>query len=383
MKTSVKYYGTPGFMAALLSLSLLTIMAGAGVASGLSGIAAAFPGVSETAVKLVISLPPLFMIIASLLTGMLGRAVRHRALVVIGLLLFIVGGVGAGCAGSMEQLLVLRALLGFGTGMILPFTTGLIASCYDGAEKNRMMGLSFAANNLGAIAGNILSGVLCALHWRYMFHVYWIGAVSLLLVILFLKRLPVQGGEGSGGSLSRAVLGYSFIALLVMMAFYLIIANLSLMVSQRGIGGPRTAGMLFAVNSLTMLGAGLLLPCATRIGRWFLPAALLLMATGFAGFAVSSSAEMLLASAVASGMGLGLLFPHLLGLASQRIGTTAGVRAMSVIMASAWLGQFLSPLCTDSISALTGIGVPGLFLAVAVACTCLAAAASVSSRPGG
>jgi len=52
-----------GFKAAVLSLSLLTIMSGAGVAPGIHKIAEAFPGTSETIIKLIISLPPLLMIL--------------------------------------------------------------------------------------------------------------------------------------------------------------------------------------------------------------------------------------------------------------------------------------------------------------------------------
>ncbi|MEA2074566.1 MAG: DUF6064 family protein, partial [Euryarchaeota archaeon] len=55
------------FKTALLSISLLTIMAGAGVAPGISKIAYAFPDVSETMIKMVLSIPPLFMIFASLI----------------------------------------------------------------------------------------------------------------------------------------------------------------------------------------------------------------------------------------------------------------------------------------------------------------------------
>ena len=44
----------------ILSLSLLTVMAGAAVAPALGVIAKAFPGASQLAVQLIISMPSLF-----------------------------------------------------------------------------------------------------------------------------------------------------------------------------------------------------------------------------------------------------------------------------------------------------------------------------------
>ena len=70
-------YQKTSFKTAVLSLSLLTIMSGAGVVPGIYKIAEAFPGTSETVIKLIISLPPLFMIFTALPSAFMEQFMKH------------------------------------------------------------------------------------------------------------------------------------------------------------------------------------------------------------------------------------------------------------------------------------------------------------------
>ncbi|MEJ1730070.1 MFS transporter, partial [Escherichia coli] len=175
---------------------------------------------------------------------------KQKLLIIIGLIVFIIGGVGAGYMHTVPHILIFRAVLGLGTGIILPFSTGLIAGCFDGELKTRMMGYSSATNSLGAIVGNILAGILAVNSWHYMFHIYWMGALVLIVVLLFLNHLPDTHKEKKANEkLTGKVYRYSFYAFLTMMVFYLIVTNLPFFVDARGLGSPRTIGFLFAVNS--------------------------------------------------------------------------------------------------------------------------------------
>ena len=68
------------FKISLLSISLLAIMAGAAVATGLGEIAKAFPGESQTMIKLILSVPPLFIIPFSILSGILSSRMSKKKL---------------------------------------------------------------------------------------------------------------------------------------------------------------------------------------------------------------------------------------------------------------------------------------------------------------
>lgn len=354
------------FRIAVLSLSLLTIMSGAGVAPGINKIAEAFPGTSETVIKLIISLPPLFMIVAALLSGFIGKFIKHKTLIISGLVLFIIGGVGAGYMQTIPQILLFRAMLGFGTGIILPFSTGLIAAFFDGNERSKMMGYSSATNCLGAIIGNILAGILAVIGWSQMFHIYWLGAPVLLCVLLFLNPLPENKTNKAVTQvkLPGSVFRYSFFAFLTMMIFFLIITNMAFFVHLRDLGSSKTTGYLLALNSLAMLAAGILLPFLKKSGKIFLPGIFILVSLGLFGIAKSASLPIFCLSVAGAGFGLGALFPYLLNRISLNVPKELSVKSMSIGMASAWFGQFASPLIFGAIAAITGLNMISVFLSV-------------------
>lgn len=109
----------------ILSLSLLTVMAGAAVAPALGVIAKAFPGASQLAVQLIISMPSLFIFLTNLIFPRLSAKFGSKTLVLAGLILYTVGGVAAGLFSNIVLLLIMRALVGIGVGIIMPLSTGL------------------------------------------------------------------------------------------------------------------------------------------------------------------------------------------------------------------------------------------------------------------
>jgi MFS family permease len=356
----------PLFKTTLLSLSLLPIMTGAGVAPGMSRVAEAFPQVGPILLKMVLSAPPLFMVFAALGAGFLSRWIRKQTLLLTGLLLFLAGGVGAGLSDSFGALLLLRSILGIGAGTILPFSTGLIGEFYEDDEKTRMMGYSFAANNIGAITGNLAAGFLAVVSWRVMFHIYWIAIPVIVLVILFLRDLPGPSSVRKKVSpLPPKVYRFPLYAFLLMMLFFAIVTNLSLLIEGRQIGSPGLSGGILALNALCMFLGGVLLSRIRRVLKASLvPVAWMAMAGGFLGMAQVSTAVLLALSVALAGLGLGCLFPYLLNELSNTVTPEQNIRAMSLAMAAGWLGQFLSPVILDPVCSVLG-GDPGdLFTAI-------------------
>lgn len=337
-------YDKAGFQIALLSLSLLTIMSGAGIAPGIHNIAEAFPYTSQTIVKLIISIPPLIMIGASLLSGLLGQYIRHRVLIVSGLILFVVTGVGAGYMQTIPQILLFRVILGVGTGIILPYSTGLIAACFDGQKRIKMMGYSTATNSFGIILSNSLAGILAAMSWRYAFHIYWLGGLVLVLVLAFLKDFPQTLNQRINEKLPGSVFLYGFFALLIMMVLFLIVTNLPFIVAQKELGSAKTTGYLFALNSFMMLIGSVSLPKLLKLKKYFLPLVMVVSSCGFFGIAKSESLAGMIFAVVVAGVGLGAWFPYFLNCITLHVSKSLSVKAMSVGMACAWFGQFLSPL---------------------------------------
>ncbi|MEN6621724.1 MAG: MFS transporter [Smithella sp.] len=357
------------FKISLLSISLLTIMAGAAVAPGLGEIAKAFPGESQTMIKLILSLPPLFIIPFSILSGILSSCMSKKKLLIAGLVVYIIGGAGAVFADSLIPLLVFRAVLGAGTGIILPLSTGLIADFYLGDERIKMLGYSFSANNLGAIIGNLGAGMLALINWHYVFYVYLIAVLVLVLVALFIKDIPAPQKQTEADrktALSGPVYGWAFAAFLVMLAFYAIVTNLSLLIYSRNIGDSSFAGILFAINAVSMFVGGFSLKAASQYLKRLLPCCmLLLMAAGYSGLGVSSSKTMLILSIMIAGFGTGWAYPFIINKASAYAPLGKNIAVMAVVSSFAFLGQFSSPLILDTIRNISGGTVTTIFFTLA------------------
>ena len=74
--------------AAILSLSLLTVMAGAAVAPALGVIKAYFSDATPVLVQMIISVPALFIVLANAVFLALCQRFKSRTLALIGLLLY-------------------------------------------------------------------------------------------------------------------------------------------------------------------------------------------------------------------------------------------------------------------------------------------------------
>ena len=155
-----------GLLWAILSISLLTVMAGAAMAPALGAIREHFADCSPMTVQLIVSLPALFIILATFLFRPLCRLVRTRTLALSGLILYVLAGAGAYFIENIVWLLVMRGMLGVSVGMIMPLSTGLLSYYFPPEEQGRLMGLSAAMNQMGGVVATLLAGVLATVSWR-------------------------------------------------------------------------------------------------------------------------------------------------------------------------------------------------------------------------
>ena len=115
---------------------------------------------------------------------------KHKILVITaGTVLYIVAGALSIFSNSLTSLIWLSCLLGAGCGLILPFSTGLIADVFTGKYRTKQMGIISAIGNIALVGATFVVGFLAAKSWHLPFLVYLIPLVSLVL-IPFLKKIP-------------------------------------------------------------------------------------------------------------------------------------------------------------------------------------------------
>lgn len=116
--------------------------------------------------------------------GRAGDLFGRRRLFLIGLTVFTVASLATGLAHSEWQLIAARAGQGIGAAMASPTALALLTTAFgEGASRNRALGYWGAVGSGGAVAGQLLGGVVTdSFGWRWIFLINVpIGIVTLLL----------------------------------------------------------------------------------------------------------------------------------------------------------------------------------------------------------
>lgn len=222
---------------AILSVSLLTIVASAAVSPALNEIKNAFPSITNSDVKLVLTLPALVMVPFSLLSGWLSARFSKKNLLYVGISIYLLSGLGGGFSQSFTQLLAFRAFLGVAIGLLMPLSSSLIFDYFEGSERNKMMGLSGSSNQLGGMVFLSLSGILASYNWRYSFAVYALALVTLVFVSLWMpsdKRSKQIHKKASTVKvkLNYKIFGLGLAAMLMMIVFFVVSTDLALFIEN-------------------------------------------------------------------------------------------------------------------------------------------------------
>ena len=138
-----------------------------------------------------------------LVTGArLGDILGHRRMFLGGLVLFTLASLGCGLATSTGMLIALRLVQGAGAAAMIPQVLSLIQRSYTGAARARPMRLYAAVLAGGAVAGQIVGGLLVSANilgstWRPVFLLNVpIGAVLLVAGARLLPRGQGEPGRG-------------------------------------------------------------------------------------------------------------------------------------------------------------------------------------------
>lgn len=178
------------------SISALNALPGLAVSPILGKLSVIFPNATELDIQMLSSLPSLLIIPFILLAGKLTEKVDFIRLLQIGLGIFALSGVLYLLAGEMWQLIAISAMLGVGSGMIVPLSTGLISKYFRGTYRVKQFGLSSAITNLTLVMATVVTGYLAEINWHLPFVVYLLPILSLVLSI-YLKRSMESEGSTS------------------------------------------------------------------------------------------------------------------------------------------------------------------------------------------
>ncbi|MCM3631207.1 MFS transporter [Paenibacillus glycanilyticus] len=340
-------------------------------APALKPLAVAFPNIDALLIQWVVTLSSLFILPTLFLSGTLNRKFNRKSILIMGLILYLIGGVGPAFMHSFSFILACRALLGLSIGLISPTFNSLIAENFQGEARSRMNGIQTSINGIGGAIFLTIGGFIATLGWRDVFMTYFYAVILLILVIAFLPKFPPLQVEQSVKSSIKVPRFFYAVAIaggLHTMMFALLPTNLSLFIANNGIGSVSSAGYLIAFSLVGVFIGGLSVTRLTKVlKKRLVPIELGLMA---GGFLIISSAHAVWTVALAVfmiGLSEGALFPLSFIKTSEIVPKMILTTGISLLLACVYTCQFLSPLFVRGVELLIHSGsTRDMFMAVAV-----------------
>ena len=359
----------------ILSISLLTVMAGAAMAPALGVIREHFASYPGLMIQFIVSLPALFIIITNLFFSSLCKIMRTKMLAVAGLTLYVLAGAGAFFIDNIWILLIFRALLGISVGMIMPLSTGLLAYYFPPEEQAHLMGLSAAMNQMGGAVATLLSGLLTGISWNCSFLVYLLGIIALGLVVAFLpnERLVNENNQNADNeSRIKSLLKFhpSVVGMLLAMAlFFIYPTNFAIIsLTNSNLNSNIITLVMVGLDLVAFIGGlffGKLIVLLHKSMKYVAPVGFLI---GYLLLSVDTTLVMLLLGSLFIGIANAMSVPYINTIASIKGGKDAATTVMPLVSAALYLGQFISPLivnpCSQLIKTVTAPYIIGVAIAV-------------------
>jgi EmrB/QacA subfamily drug resistance transporter len=175
--------------------------------------------------------------------GKLSDLYGRRLLYQIGIAVFLLGTLMSGLAGSMNQLIVFRAIQGLGAGALVPLGMTIIGDIFTLRERAKMQAYFSGVWGLSSVVGPVIGGFITdQISWRWVFFINLpVGVVAALIMGIALKE-PKREEKPTIDYLGAATL---------MIAISLLMLGL--------VEGGTSMATLFATENLLILGGGIAL----------------------------------------------------------------------------------------------------------------------------
>src|SRR5216110_139147 len=155
---------------------------------------------TATDVQWVIESYALFLSALLLVGGSLGDHYGRRRIFLLGVAIFAVASAACGLAGDIHQLIVARALQGFGAALLVPGSLAIISNSFSEQERGRAIGVWSGFSAITTGIGPVLGGWLIEhVSWRAVFFIN----VPLAFVVFILSFAHID--ESKDESRSRSI----------------------------------------------------------------------------------------------------------------------------------------------------------------------------------
>lgn len=360
------------FKTALLSLALTSNLAPLLAAPAVNLIADDFSETSPVLIQLIVTFASFFVVPSLLSVRFISNYFSNKSILQVGLILYIIGGIGPAFMHSVTGILVFRAILGLSIGLVTTMLNTLIAENYQGNERIKMNGLIQAVSGLGGAVFLSIGGNIAAWGWRGVFLTYSYAIILAVLVQLFIprekpSRLAVNSIQEKPSRMPAKVYGISFGTLGILILYYTIPTNLAVFMADNGFGNAAATGYVTAVSLLAIFFGGLCVKVlAKRFKPFIIPLVVLLYVVAFVMISVAHLLILVIASVSLIGFGFGIVYPMLMGSIMEATPKNRLTSAISTLLIFTYLGQFVTPIVLNGIHLIGVTTLRGTFLTLGI-----------------
>ena len=356
----------------MLLAGTLTVMSGIAVSPSLPVMENYFSKVVNTVnieilIRLIITLPALFIVIGSPIAGVMIDRLGRKPLLLVGIIFYGFAGAAGFLLNDLISILIGRAFLGLSVACIIVSSTTLIADYYMGSARSNFMGLQAAFMGLAGVIFLPICGVLASASWRYPFLIYLFSWLLIPLVIFSIyephriqtkEKITLKSQVSNNLKIPISLLLMIFgITTFTQIIFYLIPVQLPFYLRGLVNATPQQIGNAIACCNLFSVTASLFY---SRLSAKLdfvsiLPIIFGLLGTGCSIIGLVNSYIPVLFGLAIAGLGLGLLIPNMTVWISAAVPDMIRGRANGGFSTALFLGQFLSPIVTQPISLKFGL----------------------------
>lgn len=351
---------------AIWSISALTSLPGLAVSPILGDLTKIFPKATDLDIQMLTSLPSLLIIPFILLGGKLTEKVDFVRILKIGLWLFAASGILYLISNKMWQLIVVSALLGIGSGLIIPLSTGLISKYFVGTYRVKQFGLSSAITNFTLVIATAVTGYLAEVSWHLPFLVYLLPLISILLVghlkesrsdaaVEPSSQSTAPSGQTAAADTGGSKYGIHIRHLLQIMLFYgvttfivlAVIFNLSFLMEKHHFSSGNS-GLMISLFFLAIMAPGFCLDkIVDELKERTKAYSLLSMAVGLALIWIAPIEWLIIPGCILVGLGYGIIQPMLYDKTTHTALPQKATMALAFVMMMNYLAILLYPFIID------------------------------------
>ncbi|WP_314503021.1 DHA2 family efflux MFS transporter permease subunit [uncultured Microbacterium sp.] len=129
-----------------------------------------------------------------LITGRLGDRFGPKRIYLVGLVIFTLASLLCGFSGTLEMLILARAVQGLGAALMTPQTMAVITRTFPPDRRGAAMGLWGATAGVATLVGPLAGGLLVdGLGWEWIFFINVpVGIVAFVMAWIFVPNLPTH-----------------------------------------------------------------------------------------------------------------------------------------------------------------------------------------------